>query len=107
MKYEVTVYEDGFGVCSKPEHHSGMKTLYYGVFEDKEEAANVAAEKTKELYDKYDICKEWEVIRDNGPKWIRTKYETIGKWTHNFSVFVWEWTEEQWKEVEVLRRIGS
>ena len=99
MKYEVEVKEAGFGVCSKPEHHFGDKTLYYEVFEDKEAANKAACEKTKELYDKYDICKEWEVVNDNDPKWIKTKTERIDGWDHYFMAFVWEWTEEEFKEL--------
>lgn len=99
MKYEVEVRESGSGVCLKPEHHFGDKVLYHEVFEDKEAANKAASDKTKELYDKYDICKEWIVISKNNPKWIRTNRENIDGWTHYYQVTVYEWTEEEWEEL--------
>lgn len=100
MKYEVHITEDGFGICSEPEHHFGVKTIYHEVFDDKQTAMDKAAAIVKDLYDKYEICREWKVISDNKLKWIETKSEDVCGWTHYYSAYVYEWTDEEFEEME-------
>ena len=103
MKYTVTVMEHGFGcVLKKPEYHLGIKFICDEVFDNKEEALERAREETVKLYDKYDICKKWYILRDRFTlKHIKTDCErNKDDWYHQFEVEVMEFTDEQWKEAE-------
>lgn len=104
MKYSVTVFENGFGVCDTPEHYLGAKRIYDVWFDDKREALQKARDETVKLYNAYDICKEWLVIKDGSLKHIKTSYENIDGWYHYFEVQVEEFTEEEYEELKELEK---
>lgn len=100
MKYEVHIVEGGFGLCSIPEHHFGEKTICHEIFDDRQAAMSKAAEVVKDLYNKYEICREWEIVSDNEIKWIKTNTEDIDGWSHYYEAMVYEWTDEEFEEMK-------
>lgn len=99
MKYVVEIAEEGSGVCDTPEHFFGRKTLYKEVFDKLGDAKKATCEKVKELYNKYELCRKWNVVSRRFPCWIVTDIGSEDEWDHRYEATIYDFTDQEWEEL--------
>ena len=98
MKFVVQIAEEGWGVCDTPEHFLGRKTIYEEAFNELDDAKKAACEKVKELYNKYDLCREWKVVSKTMYH-IKTNIGKDDEWNHQYEAIIYDFTDEEWEEL--------
>ena len=102
MKYLAEIKQDGYGIFPKPENFFGVKTLYHEVFDNLDDAKKALCEKVKELYDKYELCREWKVVQHMAftEVYIETKIGNYDGWYTQYVAKIERYTNEEFEELK-------
>lgn len=102
MKYLAEITQSGFGLFPKPENFFGEKKLYHETFDNLGDAKKALREKVRELYDKYELCREWKVFDRMAftEVHIETKIGNYDGWNTQYVAEIEKYTDEEYEELK-------